>query len=154
MSQDKTGNYKNLLENSYRIQCELDDEMSRSAFLADYIFCFTTYDSDIGEMFARKALEVCAAISNQTIIRYTENEDDYRWYLLMINMSFFAGRLNWGTSIRGAWWNHEGQTLEACGLWEGDEQALSLNFTRHEWKDFIAAMVEFSTDTQKISRTA
>ncbi|BBB65868.1 hypothetical protein UNDYM_1615 [Undibacterium sp. YM2] len=154
MSQDTTGSYKHLLENSYHIQCELDEEMSREAFLADYIFCFITYDSDMGEIFASKALEVCTAVSNQTIISYIENEDDYRWFLLMINMPFFAGRLNWGTSIRGAWWNHEGQTLETCGLWRGNKQALLLNFTRHEWKDFIAAMAEFSTETQNIARTA
>ncbi len=154
MSADLIDKYKKLLENSYRIQCDLDEPMSRMAFLGGYIFCFTTYDSDVDEMFASKALEVCSVISSQTAYEYIENEDNYLCFLLMVNMPFFAGRLNWGTSIRGAWWNYEGQTLETCGIWEGEYQVLTLAFTRDEWKSFIAAMTEFSKDTQHIARVA
>lgn len=119
-------------------------EMSRLEFLAEYIFDFTTYDSEIGELFASKALEACAAISAGTTFDYIKDADDYRWYMLMVNMPFFAGRLEWGTSIRGAWWVHEEQTLESCGIWRENEQLLELKFNRDEWASFIAALVTFA----------
>jgi uncharacterized cupin superfamily protein len=62
----------------------------------------------------------------------------------MVNMPFFARRLEWGTSVRGAWWDHAAQTLESCGIWRGKEQAVSVQFTRDEWMRFIAALVEFA----------
>ena len=60
----------------------------------------------------------------------------------MCNMQFFAGRLNWGGSIRGAWWDTN--KLESCGLYEGEEQVLALHFTRQEWAEFAKALVVFA----------
>jgi hypothetical protein len=136
---------RELLENSYQTTKEFQDgKLSRLEFLADYIFDFTTYDTDMGELFARKAIEVCAAINDGKTFDYIKDADNYRWFLLMVNMPFFARRLEWGTSVRGAWWDHAAQTLESCGIWRGKEQAVSVQFTRDEWMRFIAALVEFA----------
>jgi hypothetical protein len=138
--------YRELLEHSYERATYSEPEASRLAYLSDYIFDFTTYDDEMAEIFARKALEVCRAINDTKTFDYIEDPDNYRWYLLMVNMPFFAGRLNWGTSIRGAWWDHADQTLETCGIWRGDEQALSLKFTRDEWMRFVADLIAFASE--------
>lgn len=136
---------REMLEHSFRKMREFsDDEMSRLEFIADYVFKFTTYDSEMSELFVVKALEVCAAISEQRTFDYIKDAENYRWFLLMVNMPFFVGRLDWGTSIRGAWWVDEDQSLESCGIWRGEEQALLLRFTKEEWLRFIAALCEFS----------
>jgi hypothetical protein len=144
-TQDDAPGYRELLEHSYEQATYSDPEMSRLAYLSDYIFDFTTYDSDMGELFAGRALEVCAAINEGKTFDYIKDADNYRWYLLMVNMPFFAGRLEWGTSIRGAWWDHADQTLETCGIWRGEEQVLSLTFTRDEWPRFVTDMIAFAS---------
>lgn len=53
-------------------------------------------------LFARKAVEVCAAINDRQTFDYINDPNDYLWYLLMCNMPFFAERLECGISIRGA----------------------------------------------------
>jgi hypothetical protein len=135
---------RELLEHSFQMECSLNEGATRTEFLASHVFGFTTYDGQADELFVGRALEVCAAISDGTTFSYIEDPDRYWWYLIMVNMPFFADRLNWGASIRGAWWDHEPQTLETCGFWKGEEQTLSLSFTLEEWLDFIRAMVEFA----------
>lgn len=138
--------YRELLEHSLNVTRGHggDHKMSRLKFLADWIFDFTTYDTEMGELFARKAVEVCAAINDGKTFDYIKGAENYRWYLLMVNMPFFAGRLEWGTSVRGAGWDHGAQKLEICGLWREGEQVLSMEFSRSEWMRFIAALVEFA----------
>ena len=138
-------NERDLLEHSFLTVRELkDDQMSRLVFLADHIFAFTTYDDEMGELFASKALEVCAAISNGSALKYIGEGDNYRWFLLMVNMPFFAGRLDWGTSVRGAFWAAADQTLESDGLWEDGKQLLAVTLGRDDWLHFVAAMVAFA----------
>jgi hypothetical protein len=132
------------LEHSFNQAARWEDGLTRLEFLSDYIFDFTTYDRGMAELFTRKALEVCAAISEQRTFDYIKDEDNYRWYLLMVNMPFFAERLDWGTSIRGAWWSHGAHKLESCGIWRDHEQVTALEFTRNEWLAFVAALVEFA----------
>lgn len=140
----KIADYLKLLEHSYAMAVELDEcpPSSRLEYLGEQIFDFTTYDGEMSALFAGKAIEVCDAINNRATFDYTQDPDNYRWFLLMCNMPFFAGRLSWGTSIRGAWW--ESDMLESCGLYGGDEQLLLLNFTREEWGEFAAALVVFA----------
>ena len=139
--------FRALLEHSFQTTKDFQDgRLSRLEFLADYLFDFTTYDPEAGELFAGKAVEVCAAINDGRTFDYIKDADNYRWFLLMVNMPFFAGRLEWGTSVRGAWWDHGAQKLESCGLWCGSEQVPSMEFRRSEWMRFIAALVEFAAD--------
>ena len=142
-----------LLENSYRMTCDDLGEMSRYEYLADHIFDFTTYDSEISYLFGRKALEVCVAINNGQIFEYHEKMandyqwyiDNYHWYIIMVNMPFFTDKLQWGTSIRGAWWDScNGIKLKSCGIFKDREQILELKFTKEEWSEFIKEMEEFA----------
>jgi hypothetical protein len=147
-------NYRELLEHSFRREVEWGGRgASRLEYLADNIFEFTTYDGEISELFASMAVEVCAAISNRTAFDYIKDPDNYRWYLVMCNMPFFQGRLNWGTSIRGAWWDIEASTgIRSCGLWEGDKQTTEITFNADEWKGFISAVVAFAADAEPLPK--
>lgn len=96
--------YRRMLEEGYGAIASTEP-IGRLEYLSDYIFNFTTYDGEMAELFACKALEVCAAISNRTTFDYIKDAEQYRWYLVMCNMPFFSDKLEWGTSIRGAWWD-------------------------------------------------
>ena len=142
--------YRRMLEKGHE---ELDDlvgghQASRLEYLSDHIFDFTTYDSEIAKLFARKALEVCAAINDAKTFEYIKDADNYRWYLLMCNMPFFYPRLSWGGSIRGAWWDvpthKEAIEFSTCGLFlDGEQITEPLTFTRDQWREFIAALLAF-----------
>lgn len=118
---------------------------SRLQYLADHIFDFTTYEDHMAELFAKRAVEVCAAISDRRTFDYIKASDEHRmWYLLMCNMPFFADRIEWGTSIRGAWWDYP-LTLDSCGLfWQGGQVTAPLKFERDEWEQFIEAVREYA----------
>ena len=133
-----------LLEHSYEIARTLNND-TRLEYLSSYIFDFTTYDGELDELFARKAIEVCKAISNKTTFEYIKSRENYIWYITMCNMPFFEGKLEWGTSIRGAWWDsYNGIEIESCGIWDGEEQETDpIHFTEAEWEQFIQAMDDF-----------
>lgn len=95
-------NYCRMLEEGFtEIRNFRGDNLSRLEYLSDHVFGFTTYDSAMAELFARKALEVCAALSNRQTFEYIENAENYRWFLWLCNVPFFASKIEWGTSIRG-----------------------------------------------------
>ena len=120
---------------------------SRLEYLAEHIFDFTTYESEYSELFARKALEVCAAISDRKTFEYINEPEGRLWYMLMVNMPFFADKLEWGTSIRGAWWSeppHKKIEFSSCGLFlDGEQLQETMEFTREQWQAFISALVAF-----------
>ena len=123
---------------------------SRLEYLGNHIFGFTTYEGEYSELFAKKALEVCAAISKGETFEYIKEPDGRLWYLLMVNMPFFADKLEWGTSIRGAWWDehpHKKIEFSSCGLFlDGEQLHETMEFTRDQWREFIAAVVGFGLE--------
>lgn len=139
--------YKLLLEHSYATEIEHRPQ-SRLEYLSEYIFEFITYDSEMDVLFARKAVEVCDVITNRTAVDYNRAQDDYEWYLLMCNLPFFAKKIEWGTSIRGAWWAAEdGSFINIyCYAFWVDQKPVTevVQFTVDEWKEFILALIEFA----------
>lgn len=151
--------YKELLEHSYKVTLESYEcgPGSRLEYLSEHIFGFITYDSEMAVLFARKAVEVCAAINNRLTFDYIlKSKNDYCWFLLMCNMPFFAERIEWGCSIRDAWWGSKsGKPIEfqSCGLWVGDEQLHeTIKFSDEDWKIFIAALMGFAEEEMKPNR--
>lgn len=146
---EKIEDYAALLEHSFQVEraCQGRD-ISRLEYLSGSIFEFTTYESEMDELFAAKAVEVCRAITERRTFEYIDSRGNRVWYLMMCNMPFFADRIEWGSSVRGAWWNsYRGVTLElnSCGLWVGEEQITEgIEFTADEWERFIRAVIEFA----------
>lgn len=132
-----------MLEDSYVVE---SDSMSRLEWLSEYVFKFTTYDSEIAEEFARRALEVCGVISERTSFEFIKDSDNYRWYILMCNMPFFSDKLEWGTSIRGAWWS-SGIGIHSLGFYDEGIQIMdSVEFDDDEWVDFVSTMIDFAKE--------
>lgn len=95
-------NFIKILEKEYREQKEYNECLgSRLDFIGETIFNFTTYDGDASERFALKMIEVIESIINRTTFEY--QKENYDNYLTMVNMPFLVGKLEWGSSIRGAW---------------------------------------------------
>ena len=144
--------YLRLLECGYKETREnLGDVIgSRLEYLGEMIFNFTTYDGDMAALFATKALEVCQAITFGKTYEYIRvSEENHKWFLIMCNMPFFQGKLSWGGSIRGAWWEYE-ITLESLGLWDGDEQITQgLVFKKPDWEKFMLALFKFAGAEEK-----
>ena len=144
--------YLELLKHSFTVETETSEcpPSSRLDYLGDGVFDFITYESEMSELFAAKAVEVCAAINDSKTFDYIKDAEQRKWYLLMCNLPFFADRLEWGTSIRGAWWGGKpGKQIEfqSCSLWIGDEKcADTMAFSRDEWRRFIAAVIDFAGD--------
>lgn len=140
--------YRRMLEEGYEAIASTDP-IGRLEYLSDYIFDFTTYDSEMAKVFAGRALEVCAAISDKTTFEYIKDAVQYQWYLVMVNMPFFSDKIEWGTSVRGAWWGeqpHSKIKFDSCGLWlDGKQLYEPMEFTRAEWEGFIAAVREFAS---------
>lgn len=138
--------YLKLLEHSFTLEAQTGEcpPRSRLSYLAQHIFDFTTYESEADELFARKAVEVCAAITDGKTFDYIVNPQGRIWYLLMVNMPFFMPRLNWGGSIRGAWWDHKQPALNSCGLWVDQEQQTEWVFSLEEWETFMRAVIAFA----------
>lgn len=146
----KPEDYRRALEEGYE-EISGQDHSGRLEYLSDHIFDFTTYDGEMAELFARKALEVCAAISDRRTFEYiATSPENYRWYLLMCNMPFFAGKLEWGTSIRGAWWDASPRgkiEFDSCGLFlDGRQYCQTMQFSAAQWIEFIAAILQFAGD--------
>lgn len=102
----RTKTYTEQLEALYRGTKEGEESLSKLEFLSCYIFDFTTYDSGMDKIFAQKMLDVIECILNKTNFQYIKaSNENYLNYLTMINMPFLKDKLDWGTSIRGAWFN-------------------------------------------------
>ncbi|HCI0210638.1 TPA: hypothetical protein NN553_004502 [Pseudomonas aeruginosa] len=137
-----------IFEESHKVsdsfQCE---SRSRLAYIASAIFGIDTYDSNMDAFMAWRAIEVCQAISSRTTFDYIKDLESYRWYLIMCHFPFFADRIDWGSSIRGAWWSsYEGIRFESCDLWLGDTQLCDeMVFDEEGWEDFISAVIEYGS---------
>lgn len=133
--------------------------MSKLSWVGDVIFDFTCYGDSASETLAYWAITVAKAISERKTFDCMEKNGDI-FYLAMVNMPFFIERLNWTSSIRGAWWNidkgniGEPLALDTDGIYdENEEQLCPLEFEcNDEWLEFMNALYEF-TNEEMVKKT-
>jgi hypothetical protein len=141
--------YKTNLEQSYQFQKQTENpDLTRLGFLAGAVFDLTTYDAEMDDFFGRKAVEVCFAITHKKTFEYIKDPENYKWYLIMCNLPFFAERLEWGSSIRSAWWaTNKSNTVELSGHGfvdqDGKQYAEQFAFTLDQWNALMLGMIEF-----------
>lgn len=87
-------------------QESVDPKCSVLEFIAESVFDLTTYDSAMAEVLGAEGMAVFEAITNKTTFDFIKDQDRYAQYLRTVNWPFFAERIDWGTSIRGAWWDY------------------------------------------------
>ena len=101
-------NYKEQLQARYESEKEHQDSFSIVEFISGSVFNFTTYDENVDLILCKKMFKVLECILHRDTFNYIDsNEDSYLNYITMVNMPFLTGRLNWGTSIRGAWFDSD-----------------------------------------------
>lgn len=142
-------NYKEWLDKLYLEEKENEcPPKNKLQFLGSVIFDFTTYDGEADELFAKRMLEVIDCILKRNTFKYQEDEDNYINYLLMVNMPFLNGRLSWGTSIRGAWFDEYGYGKEK----EEDrvyEITYGWKIPKSEIVEFMTQLVEWSKEEEQ-----
>ena len=125
--------FKKELDELYKFWQEMEcPPETKMEFLGSKIFYFTTYDGAIDVLFAEKMVEVLECILNRTTFEY--QEEKYINYLTMVNMPFLSNKLEWGTSIRGAWFDDYNKYIIDCDR---------LIIEKGEFAEFIKQLIEW-----------
>lgn len=83
-------------------------EVSKYEWLSENVFDLTTYDNRLNDVFGRKVFEVCKAILGGTTFEYIQIDDaHYTTYILVCQILDMFHWIEWGTSIRGAWFEEQ-----------------------------------------------
>lgn len=69
------------------------------------IMGLTTYDSGLNKEFAISIIEVINVIFERKTFEYIDDYHNYKKYILVAQILNQKGWLEWGTSIRGAWFD-------------------------------------------------
>lgn len=145
---NKIMSYLKLLESSYNQALSRGEfTCSKLEFIGNHIFEFETYEDVVLSLMTKKAIEVCGVITNFTTFDYIKDDNNNMWFLVMVNMPFFKNKLEWGVSIRGAWWDcypNKCFKLESCGIYNGEEYLYEIEFDDKEWFAFIEAISVFT----------
>lgn len=125
---------------------EYSDYYHPIEFLSSEVFNFTTYDGNVDSLFVQKAVEVCQAINDGKTFDYIANNKNYIWYILMLNTPFFEKRIDWGCSIRGAFWSYEQKDFEIGSK--------NIKFRDgKDWSRFISHIIEFYNECKNVPST-
>lgn len=93
---------------------ELDRYFSKKdqklVFLSEQILGLTTYDSGLDLELGKMVFEAMKQIQNMTTFDFIKDETNYRNYIISVNLIY--DWLEWGTSIRGAWFNEYGGKIK------------------------------------------
>ena len=131
-----------MLNQSYQeYYCEYKG--SKKAFVGLNVFDMCTYDEEMSEHFCDCFMGTVNAITDGKTFEHIENKDNYISYLWCINHPSIKNKIDWGTSIRGAWWAHGKFVVSSCGIVCDGEQITKLSMNRDGWIAFIAALNEF-----------
>jgi hypothetical protein len=91
------------------------EKEKRCVFLSNAIIGITTYDDGLDLEFGKMILETLNTIQKKQTFEYIENKENYRKYILSCN--FIKDWLDWGSSIRGAWFNTNDGKLLLMNIW-------------------------------------
>lgn len=80
-----------------------NEQEKKCIFLSDAIIGITTYDDGLSAEFGKIVLDTLIQIKNRSTFEYIKDETNYKNYILSCN--FIESWLEWGSSIRGAWFN-------------------------------------------------
>lgn len=147
----KNMKYLKLLKDGFKNHFRSDDKLedtkdNRGDFLCDYIFNLAVEDTDLSIFYASVIIDVCKALLNRTTFDYIKDEQNYKYYILVLNLPFFKDIIEWGVSIRGAWLTAGIETYKytSCGLYDDNIQIYELEFNEDEEVcEFIQDIVDF-----------
>ena len=125
--------YIELLDKHFKEEQHLEfAHETKMEYLASSIFDFTTYDGEIDILLAGRMIEVLKVILNRNTFEYIKDREQYLNYLTMVNMPFLKDKLDWGGSIRGAWFDN----------WK-EYEIDGIEIEKQELEVFIAQLIEW-----------
>lgn len=161
-------NYNLLLQESYKEYLRTSEHLHdgsesqtelKADFLSGDVFNLTTYDSALDILFVTDIMEVVKAIHTSTTFDYfRDDQDKYVKYITCVNFPWFTDKLDWGGSIRGAWWEYfnkgEGymrkavtQVGDGCLWYEGKQTKVEFD-NRDGWILFVDELIKFWENKQ------
>lgn len=99
-------------------------KISKSEFISKDIFNIITYDEGLTIDIANDILEVAEVIAKRQNFEYIKDESNYKKFIIVANLFYKNGLIEWGTSIRGCWFDFEGIYKMAMG------------YKRAEWSNY------------------
>lgn len=146
--------FKSVLKQAHEELCDFSGrEVGRLEFLAEEVFEIVTYESEASKVLAVVAIDVAMAISKGETFEFIKKSDTNRmWFYVMCNMPFFARKISWGTSIRGAFWSDSTEDAAWLTCYQvADENKFVLN--KKSIESLVDAIVEFAGEEyEKASR--
>lgn len=137
--------YRKILEDSFIEHKEMSDYSGHEAkysFISD-LFGFTTYDSEMDSKLVTKMMPVIRAIHTGTTFEFIKDPQNYEDYIVCVNFPWFEGKLDWGTSIRGAWWSHDTKNFSEECMWVDGKQIILYTDDPVAWDEMINALLQF-----------
>lgn len=105
------------LERGLRLE-ELDETVITSLKLSflTTIFGITTYSHYLDVEFGNDILEVMKIINNRKNFEYIKNKENHKKFIYVANLLENKNWTEWGTSIRGCWFNSYGNPSVNYGV--------------------------------------
>lgn len=102
------------------------------------LFSFAVYEADIEKQMVKDMIEVLRAILNGETYEYIKSPSRYKKYIRMVNTPFLHDKLDWGTSVRGAWLdNCKEYYIELLDIEIGEGELTKLIKAIVEWYDSL-----------------
>lgn len=90
-------------KSDYEDYASICEGNTKYGWVASNVFDLATYDSSLDELFVKKIIEVCKVILDGLTYEYIHSNDNYIIYILVCQLLDKLNWIEWGTSIRGAW---------------------------------------------------
>jgi hypothetical protein len=132
---------KEIFEKDYQLTRELLEDSDIYNWAADNIFDLTTYDDELDRLFVQVIVDVCKVILARKTFEFIEDEALYVTYIVVCQLLDRKGWINWGTSIRGAWFEEGGN---AKPIYDGYGHEEDVPYT----KENLIALIEFIEENE------
>ena len=96
-----------LFKENYEFYIRNNEFSDKYEWAAINVFDLITYDRELYEIFVKKIIEVCKVILNEQNFEYIEDRDNYITYIIVCQLLEKFDWIDWGTSIRGAWFEEK-----------------------------------------------
>lgn len=146
----KQENYNNLDFMALLKSTEKNGNMTPLEVVNNSIFEFVCDDEEMEALFTTKALEVCNAILTGQTFKYIENKDNYVWYQMMMQTSFFKEAVDYGVSIRGAWLDKAVLKNSILYNEEGVQCFGDIVLNREGATKLVQAMIDYSVENKLV----
>lgn len=121
-------------------------ELSKIEYVVENLFEVSCYDEEICGGIYEMVSNPLRAITNGTTFELVEDLYDHMAYILTCNLPFFANKISWGTSIRGAWWDHL-IIWSSCAVWNKNGQITKdIQMTGDEFGAFVVQALDFARE--------